>query len=124
MCFPYLEVIRTSTQELVTNVECLRALNAAEEALADHNTPGLVTNVHEDVVATVESTEWYFRAHRRHLEDLLGDEHGLFQLFTRELVSGNSRNNPHGAILAENLGIEIHTLHAIPKSTLGRIEQF
>ena len=50
------EVVRSCTQELVTDVQRPPAFDAAEVLLAGHYTPRLVTDVYEYVVATyVES---------------------------------------------------------------------
>lgn len=49
---PRLEIIGTSREELVANVQRAVSLNAAEEMLAGENTPGFITNIDENVVTT------------------------------------------------------------------------
>lgn len=48
----YLEIVRASTQELVTDVKRFTALDPAEEPLTGQNTPRLVTDIYKDIVAT------------------------------------------------------------------------
>lgn len=48
----YLEIIRTSRQELIANMNSPAAFDTAKVLLSDQNTPGLVANINEDVVAT------------------------------------------------------------------------
>lgn len=49
---PRLEVIGSSAQKLVSNMQCLPAINSPKDPLTGQNTPGLVTNIHEYVVPT------------------------------------------------------------------------
>lgn len=48
----HLEVIRTSRQELITNVKGLGWVDATKVPLADTDTPRFVADVDEDVVST------------------------------------------------------------------------
>lgn len=50
-CQSRLEVVRASTQELISNVQRLSPFNRAKDSLTGQNTPALITNVHEYVVA-------------------------------------------------------------------------
>ena len=54
---PSLEIIRSRAQKLIANMQCLAALNPSEDPLAGQNAPGLVSNVHKNIVAAIERTE-------------------------------------------------------------------
>lgn len=45
----HLEVIRSSAQELVSDVQRLATLDAAKVPLARHHAPRLVADIHEDL---------------------------------------------------------------------------
>jgi len=53
-CQPGLEVVGAYGEELVADVECLLAFDLAKVALTGEYAPRLVTDVDEDVVASVE----------------------------------------------------------------------
>lgn len=46
----YLEVIGTSRQKLVTDMQCLGTFNAAKITLAYANTPRFIADVDKDIV--------------------------------------------------------------------------
>jgi hypothetical protein len=51
-CQSSLEVVCPGAQKLVTNVQCLAALDASEDALTGENSPGLVPDIDEYIITT------------------------------------------------------------------------
>ena len=51
------EVVRASAQELVTNVQRLASLYAAEITLTSHHPPELISNINKNIISTLESDE-------------------------------------------------------------------
>lgn len=57
MTYTYFEIIRTSRQELITDMQGLRRVNAAKVLLTNTHTPRLITDIDEHIIATwTEST--------------------------------------------------------------------
>lgn len=57
-CQSSFEIIGTHRQELITDMQCLASFDAAEIALTGQHAPRLVTDIDEDVAASVEGAEW------------------------------------------------------------------
>jgi hypothetical protein len=104
-CRPCLEVVPPTAKELVTNVQCACRFHAPEPLLAALYTKALVANIDEDVVTAIEGAEWYPTLDhlRRHLNDLLYDEHSLLKLFSSKFAP-RFRVDTNRTFFAQNLG--------------------
>ena len=118
----HLEIISSSGQELVSYMERPRALNAPKILLAGPYTPRFVADIDKDVIAPVERAERQARPHRRSLDGILHDEHGLFQLLAGDLTPVEWVD-ADGAVLAEDRDGEVEVRRAGAQGRLGDVEE-
>lgn len=64
----------------------LGRIDIMEELLTNTDTPALITDVHEDIIAAVEGAEGEAGAYFWEFEDLLCDEDGFFEGFAGKFV--------------------------------------
>lgn len=138
----HLEIIRTSREKLIADMERARPLNAPEIPLTSAHAPGFVANVDEDVISachalatchleremargrenTIKRAKGQPRADDRPLNGILHDKHSLLQLLAVDLaaVIGVYAD---GAVLAEDSDGEVEVRGASAQRGLSDIKQ-
>lgn len=123
------EIVGPGRQELVADVQRLAAGDAAEVPPAREDAPALVADVDEDVAAAVEGAEGDRLRRGGQLDDLLRHEDGLFELLAGEFLGVGGCwgfwfwDYADGAVLAEDLGGQVHVGDAFSQRALGDVEE-